>query len=59
MLPYEHPPAAPPPALLFKKRFFLFKKRYGPFYFIFKKLFLSQSATSGIKTSKPISDKRD
>jgi len=70
MLPYEHPPAAPPPALLFKKRFFLFKKRYGPFYFILKKLLflanrrqaglkpLSQSATSGIKTSKPISDKR-
>jgi len=60
MLPYEHPPAAPPPALLFKKRFFLFKKRYGPFYFTFLKTFVfSQSATSGIKTSKPISDKRD
>jgi len=48
MLPYEHPPAAPPPALLFKKRFFPFLKALWAFLFYFKKNFF-----------KPISDKRD
>jgi len=52
----------PPPLRLpsyLKNVFSFLKSAMGLFILFFKKLFLSQSATSGIKTSKPISDKRD